>query len=424
MEAIEVMKEEFLCYIWENRLLKGRLVTTDGVEIEIVNAGYRNSNSGPDFLEAQIRIGTTLWAGNVEIHVKTSDWNRHQHQQDKAYGNVVLHVVYEHDSATPDLPTLVLNGHFDESLYDEYQSFIHAKGWIPCEKSVASVQTFTWLSWLDRMVAERLERKAVSVVKLLNANKNDWEDAFYKLMLHYLGLKVNNEAFEYLSSILSYRTLQKHSDNLLQVEAMLFGCAGLLDRDFTDEYPLLLQREFAAMKAKFGLLTMPAERWKFMRMRPGNFPTLRLSQIAQIVHRSGNLFSKIKEAESVEALRALFDVPASGYWNTHYRFESVSRSRPKHLGETTSDVLIVNAIVPLLFCYGRQHGAPSVCERAIGFLENTPAEDNTVTRHYAACGVAARNAMQSQAMLHLFECYCKRRQCLKCRIGSLLIKNG
>lgn len=336
----------------------------------------------------------------------------------------MLHVVYEHDSATPDLPTLVLNGHFDESLYDEYQSFIHAKGWIPCEKSVASVQTFTWLLWLDRMVAERLERKAVSVVKLLNANKNDWEDAFYKLMLHYLGLKVNNEAFEYLSSILSYRTLQKHSDNLLQVEAMLFGCAGLLDRDFTDEYPLLLQREFAAMKAKFGLLTMPAERWKFMRMRPGNFPTLRLSQIAQIVHRSGNLFSKIKEAESVEALRALFDVPASGYWNTHYRFESVSRSRPKHLGETTSDVLIVNAIVPLLFCYGRQHGAPSVCERAIGFLENTPAEDNTVTRHYAACGVAARNAMQSQAMLHLFECYCKRRQCLKCRIGSLLIKNG
>ena len=163
---------------------------------------------------------------------------------------------------------------------------------------LASVQTFTWLSWLDRMVAERLERKAVSVVKLLNANKNDWEDAFYKLMLHYLGLKVNNEAFEYLSSILSYRTLQKHSDNLLQVEAMLFGCAGLLDRDFTDEYPLLLQREFAAMKAKFGLLTMPAERWKFMRMRPGNFPTLRLSQIAQIVHRSGNLFSKIRESES------------------------------------------------------------------------------------------------------------------------------
>ncbi len=418
------MKEDFLNYLWENRLLKGRLETADGLEVEVVKTGFRNADSGPDFLEAQVRIGTTLWAGNVEIHVKSSDWNRHGHMWDKAYDNVVLHVVYEQDSATPDLPTLVLKGHFDESLFDDYHNFINTKGWIPCEKSVATVQPFTWLSWLDRMVAERLERKSVSVVKLLNANKNDWEDAFYKLMLHYFGLKVNNEAFEYLSNILPFRTLQKHADNLLQVEAMLFGCAGLLERDFSEAYPLLLQREFAVMKAKFGLLTMPPERWKFMRMRPGNFPTLRLSQIAQIVHRSGNLFSKIRAADKVETLRALFDVPTSDYWDTHYRFEAVSRKRPKHLGVTTADVLIINAVVPLLFHFGCQHADPSVCERAIGFLENIPAEDNAVTRHYAACGVTARNAMHSQAMLHLFECYCKRRQCLKCRIGGLLMKGS
>lgn len=416
------MNEDFLYYIWENRLLKDGLQTTDGLDLKVVKTGYRNLNSGPDFLEAQIRIGTTLWAGNVEIHVRTSDWSRHRHQFDKAYDNVVLHVVFEHDSETPAMPTLALKGCFDDALFDAYQRFVVTKGWIPCEKSVATVQQFTWLSWLDRMVAERLEYKTTAVGKILKTNTFNWEDALYQLMLRYLGLKVNNEAFEYLSKIVPFRTLQKHADNLLQVEAMLFGCAGLLERDFSDTYPLLLQREFTVMKAKFGLMSMPAERWKFMRMRPSSFPTLRLAQIAQIVHRAGTLFSKIKEADSTLALRALFDVPASEYWDTHYRFETLSRKKTKRLGAVATDVLIINVVTPLLFYYGRQYDDFSVCEKAIGFLEDMPAENNTVTRHYAACGVAARNAMQSQAMLHLFECYCKRRQCLRCRIGGLLMK--
>ena len=271
------MNETFLYYLWENRLLKGDLLTTDGQAVEIVNTGYRNLDSGPDFLEARIKIGETLWAGQVEIHVLTSDWNRHHHQSDKAYENVVLHVVYENDAKVNDIPVLALKGHFDMTLYNNYQQFIAAKGWIPCEKSLSSVQKFTMLSWLDSRVVERLEQKAENVEKMLKANTYDWEDALYKLLMRYFGLKVNNEAFEYLATILPFKTLLKHADNLLQVEAMLFGCAGFLEKDFSEEYPQLLKREYKVMKAKFNLLTMPKERWKFMRMRPSNFPTIRLA---------------------------------------------------------------------------------------------------------------------------------------------------
>ena len=416
------MREEFLYYVWENRLIDKTLRTTEGDSVEVVATGYRNTNSGPDFLEAKIQIGDKLWAGHVEIHVKSSDWKRHGHQTDKAYQNVILHVVYEHDTKVNDIPTLELKGHFDETLFANYQRFISSQGWIPCEKSIAQVPVFTRLSWLDRMAVERLEGKSESVNKILETNQFDWEDALYKLLMRYFGLKVNNEAFEYLATILPFKTLLKHADNLLQVEAMLMGCAGFLEDDFTEEYPLLLKREFAVMKAKFSLLTMPAERWKFMRMRPSNFPTIRLAQMAQLIHKNGCLFSKIREAKNAVEVRALLDVKASEYWETHYRLETTSESKPKHLGDATADILIINAVVPLLFCYGKLHKDESVCETALQFLEETKAEDNAIIRHFAQCGIKTENAMQSQALLHLYYMYCKRKRCLECRLGNVLLK--
>ena len=415
------MREEFLYYLWENRLTDKDLKSTDGEPVDIVATGYRNTDSGPDFLEAKIQIGDKLWAGHVEIHVKSSDWNRHGHQDDKAYKNVILHVVYENDTQVNDIPTLVLKGHFDESLFAQYQKLIASKSWIPCEKSINQVPIFTLLSWLDRMAVERLESKSETVTKILEANQFDWEDALYKLLMRYFGLKVNNEAFEYLSNILPYKTLLKHADNLLQIEAMLMGCAGFLEVDFADDYPLLLKREFIVMRAKFNLLTMPAERWKFMRMRPSNFPTIRLAQMAQLIHKNGCLFSKIKAAKDTAEVKALFDVEASEYWETHWRFGVSTESKPKHLGETTADVLIINAVAPLLFCYGKLHKDESVCETAIQFLEDTEAEDNAVTRHYALCGIKTENAMQTQALLHLYSYFCKRKRCLECRIGNVLL---
>ena len=435
------MREEFLYYIWENRLTDKDLKTAEGETVEVVATGYRNTDSGPDFLEAKIQIGDKLWAGHVEIHVKTSDWNRHGHQNDKAYKNVILHVVYENDLQVNDIPTLELKGHFDESLFAQYQKLIASKTWIPCEKSITQVPVFTRLSWLDRMAVERLESKSGAVTKLLEANQFDWEDALYKLLMRYFGLKVNNESFEYLSNILPFKTLLKHADNLLQVEAMLMGCAGFLEDEFTEEYPLLLKREFSVMKAKFNLLTMPAERWKFMRMRPSNFPTIRLAQMAQLIHKNGPLFSKIKAAKDTAEAKALFDVAASEYWETHWRFNRLpqcdsptdqksgavglsyhgSRKTAKHLGDATADILIINAVAPLLFCYGKLHKDESVCETALQFLEETEAEDNAIIRHYASCGITAENAMQTQALLHLYSYFCKRKRCLECRIGNVLL---
>ena len=428
------MREEFLYYIWENRLTDKDLKTTESEAVEVVATGYRNTDSGPDFLEAKIQIGDKLWAGHVEIHVKSSDWNRHGHQNDKAYKNVILHVVYENDTQVNDIPALELKGHFDESLFTQYQKLISSKNWIPCEKSIAKVPVFTRLSWLDRMAVERLESKSETVTKILEANQFDWEDALYQLLMRYFGLKVNNEAFEYLANILPYKTLLKHADNLVQVEAMLMGCAGFLEADFTEEYPLLLKREFAVMRAKFNLLTMPAERWKFMRMRPSNFPTIRLAQMAQLIHKNGCLFSKIKAAKTTIEVKALFDVKASEYWETHWRFETrlpnppdpLKRGnhgsrKPKHLGKTTADVLIINAVAPLLFCYGKLHKDESVCETAMQFLEETEAESNAIIRHYAQCGISAENAMQTQALLHLYSYFCKRKRCLECRIGNVLL---
>ena len=398
------------------------LTTTEGESVEVVATGYRNTNSGPDFLEAKIQIGDKLWAGHVEIHVKSSDWNRHGHQSDKAYQNVILHVVYENDTKTTALPTLELKSHFDETLFTNYQRFISSKNWIPCEKTIAQVPVFTRLSWLDRMAVERLETKSESVNKILEANQFDWEDALYKLLMRYFGLKVNNEAFETLANLLPFKTLLKHADNLTQVEAMLMGCAGFLEDDFTEDYPFLLKREFAVMKAKFNLLTLPAERFKFMRMRPSNFPTIRLAQMAQLIHKNGCLFSKIREAKSAAEVKALFDVAASEYWESHYRLGIPTESKPKHLGDTTAGLLIINAVVPLLFCYGKLHKDESVCETAMQFLEETEAEDNVIIRHFASCGIAAQNAMQSQALLHLYNIYCKRKRCLECRIGNVLLR--
>lgn len=433
------MKEDFLYYLWENRLIIGTLVTTEGLPVEIVNPGFRNHDSGPDFREAKVRIGGQLWAGHVEIHVRSTDWNRHGHQYDKAYRNVMLHVVYEHDASINDIPTVELKGHFDPMLYSRYEQIVLSQRWIACERQLRQVQPFTRNAWLERMAIERLEEKTKNVEKLLQSNQFDWEDTLYRLLMRYFGMKVNNEAFETLSSLLPFKTLLKHADHLEQVEAMLLGCAGFLHHPFEEAYPQVLQREFKVMQAKFGLLAMPEERWKFMRMRPINFPTVRLAQLAQMVYRHGCLFSKIKTAETAEDIKALFDVKASEYWDTHFRFsvgpsQSVglsqcgcptignSPSRPKHLGEGIADVLMINAVIPLLFCYGRFHKDPSYCDKALRFLEDITAEDNTIIRHFASTGWIAENALQSQALLHLYNHYCRRKRCLECSIGNVLLQ--
>ena len=412
------MKEEFIYYLWENRLLSKDLHTVDGDSLFVKSVGVRNYDSGPDFLDARIRIGNTLWVGHVEIHVNASDWFRHGHQDDDAYKNVVLHVVYCNDTDRLAIPTLEVKGKFDESIYEKYEGFLKSRKWIPCERLIAGIQQFTWLSWLERVVVERLETEVKDVFSKLAANNYDWEETLYQRIMRYCGLKVNNEAFERLAKLLPLRILRKHIDNPIQIEAMFFGCAGFLEQEFTESHPVLLQREFKILKSKFNLTVMPKAYWKFLRLRPPNFPTVRLAQMASLVCTFDSLFSKLQTVDDLDSVRNLFKVEVDEYWDTHFLFEKPSREQKKHLGATSIDVLIINAVVPVLFSYGIYHDDDDLKARSLGFLNVMEPEDNIVIRKFEKLGVNALNAQQTQALLHLYNSYCRKRKCLKCRVFS------
>lgn len=410
------MKEEFIYYLWENRLLSKNIRTVDGDSIYVVSVGNRNYDSGPDFLDARIRIGGTLWCGHIEIHVNASDWFRHGHQNDDAYKNVILHVVYNNDTERLAIPTLEIEGKFDESIYVRYNDFLQSRKWIPCERLIVGIQQFTWLSWLERIVVERLESEVKDVFSKLTENGYDWEETLYQRIMRYCGLKVNNDAFERLARLLPLRILRKHLDNKVQIEALFFGCAGFLEQSFNESYPVLLQREFKILKSKFNLTTMPTVYWRFLRLRPPNFPTIRLAQMASMVCNGENMFSKLLIANDLEPVRNLFNVEVNEYWDTHFQFEKPSRAIKKTLGETAINLLIINAVVPVLFSYGIYHDNDELKEKSLGLLNEMEPEDNVIIRKFGSLGVNVRNAQQSQALLHLYNCYCRKRKCLKCRV--------
>ena len=414
------MKEEFIYYLWENRLLSRNIQTVDGDDVSIISVGVRNHDSGPDYVDARIKIGKTLWVGHVEMHVNSSDWFRHGHQDDDAYKNVVLHVVYRDDCERLDIPTVEIAGKFDESVLVRYEGFLKSRMWIPCEKMIAGVQQFTWLSWLERVLVERLETEVKDVFTRLVENKYDWEETMYQRVMRYLGMKVNNDAFELLAKLLPLKVLRKHIDNSLQVEAMIFGCAGFLEQTFTETYPVLLQREFKILQSKFDLGIMPMSYWKFLRMRPPNFPTIRLAQTASLLCSCDTLFSTLLSISDLDSIRRVFDVAVNEYWDTHFVFGKPSKTKKKTLGFSAIDVLIINAVVPVLFSYGIYHDNQELKDRCLKFLNDLEPEDNLVIRRFKSMGVNVVNAQQSQAILHLYKCYCKKRNCLKCRVFSAL----
>ncbi len=417
------MREEFIYYLWENRLLDVDLKTTDGDEVSVISVGNRNYDSGADYLNARIKIANTLWAGQVEIHVRASDWFKHKHQYDDSYNNVILHVVYECDTDLLNIPTLEVKDKFDISLLHNYNNFVNSKSWIPCGEFIGGVQNFIVISWLDRMLVEHLENECKDLDFKLKNNHYDWELTFYHRFMRYFGLKVNNDSFEYLSRILPLNLLLKHLDNEIYVESMLFGCAGFLDRDFEEEYPRLLKREFNMLKSKFALKVVPVSNWKFLRLRPPNFPTIRIAQLAKIIVKNGNLFSKIRDSVDMCDIMALFDVELNTYWDTHFQFDKISNvEKRKILGRIAVDSVFINAIIPMLFYYGKFHSLESYKERAMMFLEQLEAEDNVIIRNFKNAGLVFNNAFHTQAVLFMYKYYCRRRRCLECRIYLILSK--
>jgi len=421
------MQEDFLHYLWRlKRFDISDLKTTQGEALEIRRAGQLNPHAGPDFTDARIRIGDTLWAGNVEMHLLASDWRRHGHQDDEAYANVILHVVLEEDEPIlrPDgqrLPCLELKKRVPRGLAGIYAKLMHSEYWIPCQPQFSTTAGLTRQLWLDRLLVERLEEKTAAIHRSLQQQGGDWEATFYQYLARNFGVRVNAEPFEQLARSLPLQLLLKHRQQLFQLEALLFGQSGLLTNDWLDAYPRRLRKEYQHLAGLYGLSPMPAASWKFLRLRPAGFPTVRIAQFATLLHQTGHLFSKVLAARNIREVENMFEVRLSNYWKNHYVFDKESPSRPKALGRSAVHLLIINAIVPFLFLYGAERREERLQQRALRLLEEVPAENNQVIRHWRALGMDPRSAYQSQALLQLKKRYCARHRCLQCAIGHAIL---
>ncbi len=423
------MKEDLLHYIWRmQRFDRSALQTTAGHSVEILQPGIHNTHAGPDFLNARIRIGDTLWAGNVEMHLKASDWLVHNHQEDGAYNNVILHVVLEEDqpikrSSGEPLPCLEMKKRIPPKLSAHYLRLLHNEAWIPCQNQLGAVNQLVRNLWLGRLAAERLENKAGDIARRLEQNKENWEEAFYHSLARSFGAKVNSEPMGMLARNTPLTLLGKHRNSLFQLEALLFGQSGLLQRQFEDEYPLSLKREYEFLRKKFSLSPIPASSWKFLRLRPANFPTIRIAQLATLLYQTTNLFSKVMAAQDIREVENLFEVKLSNYWWGHYTFEKASPRQRKALGKDTIDLIIINTIAPFLFAYGQRKSAPRFQEKALEFLETLSPEANAVIGRWLELGMPASSAFHTQALLQLKNEYCDKKRCLECAIGNAIL-NG
>jgi hypothetical protein len=425
------MTEDFLQYVWQHQLLDHGLTTIDGQPVVVLCAGDYNHDAGPDFFNARVRIGDVEWVGNVEVHVRASDWKAHHHMEDKAYNNIILHVVYEQDceitlqnGRVP--PTVELKKYLHPSLIANYDALVRPAGddEVPCSGMLGEVSEFVLKSFIGRLTIERIAAKTEVVKRLLDESRGGWEQTCYWLMARYFGGKVNALPFELLAKATDQRLLYRWKDNPQRVEALLMGQAGLLEGYFEDDYPRKLQADYNAIGGAAALNPIGGYMWKFYCLRPSSFPTIRISQFAQLLSTTSNLFATLLNATNAKELERLFDQHASEYWDSHYKFDKpTDKSLVKRIGRVQSQMLIINAWVPLLFLYGTEHGQDKYKDQAIDLLEQLPAEDNAVMRRWKRAGIEPSNAAESQALLQLYNKYCVGRRCLECGIGFQILKH-
>lgn len=408
------------------------LLDTDRNKISVIYPGEYNRDSGPDFFNSRISLEGTVWAGNVEIHTQSSHFDLHGHHKDPAFNNVILHVVAENDKKVfneKGEEVLTARIEFDPSLYEKYLSLVNNPFIIACQDGLTKIDNIIIRHWLNSLVIERLESKAELILKIFSETGKDWEETFYRLLSRYFGFRVNTEPFEMLATALPFRIIRKHADNRFQIEALLFGTAGMLDEGLfkdvlSDNYYCDLLKEYKILSAKYSLQPIHGWIWKFSKLRPANFPTVRISQLAAMLSVTGGLFSEVIEANDVRQLKGLFEVSASGYWDDHFIFGKKSRKMQKNTGSLATDILLINAVIPAIFVYGMSRDRREVCELALTFLENISAEENIIISEWKSAGIEAESAFYSQALIQLRNEYCKKRKCLDCRIGSKLISLG
>ncbi|MBA4277036.1 DUF2851 family protein [Flavobacterium sp.] len=423
------MKEDFLHYLWKFKKFDVlNLKTSNGEEITIINVGQYLELAGPDFFNGQIVIGNQKWAGNIEIHLKSSDWYVHHHERDEAYENVILHVVWEHDTEifrknNTEIPVLELQKYVDATTISNYQSLISPKSWIFCEKQLKEIDRFAINNWLERLFFERLERKSKPIFELLDQTKQDWEAVLFCLLAKNFGLNTNGEIFLKIAQSIPFSIIRKESFEVENLEALLFGNAGLLDTEKEDTYFKDLKFRYFYLLHKYQLEKKNLEPVQFFKHRPDNFPTIRLSQLANLYHGQQNLFSKISTANSVKSIYETFDVSASDYWQNHYQFDKQSPKKKKKLSKSFVDLIIINTIIPLQFAYAKSQGK-EISEELIQLLDDVGPEKNVITDKFGSFGLKSKNAFESQSLLQLKNEYCNKSRCLECAIGMELLKES
>ena len=418
---IFINMEQLLHYAWKHKLFPLHpLHTADGQSVEVIDSGLANADAGPDFFNAKIKLDGVLWVGNVEIHERASDWFRHNHDKDKAYDSVILHVVSDMDTAVSRSngePVPQMEFHCPSYLAANYEELHHTAHYPACYRLIPQLPSFLVHSFLSSLQTERFEQKTEQIARRLHACGMDWEHAFFITLARNFGFGVNSDAFELWAQSIPLPAVAKHRDDLFQVEAFFFGQAGLLDELPADEYTARLIKEYEYLKHKFSLHPSGACRWKLLRMRPGNFPHIRIAQLACLYHRSQGLFSRLMELATLKELRDELKGGTSLYWLTHYTFGEVSPSRPKSLSRSSVDLIIINTVVPFLYAYGKYRGDESLYGRAAALLEEMRPEDNYIVRLWKECGLEAAHAGDSQALIQLKKSYCDAKRCLYCRIG-------
>ncbi|MCM5661625.1 DUF2851 family protein [Galbibacter mesophilus] len=421
------MKEDFLHYIWKFKKFNGvELATQSGDLIELVSLGNYNQHSGPDFLNAQLRIGGQLWAGSVEMHLKSSFWYAHHHQNDNAYNNVILHVVWEHDvevfnAANAAIPTLELQNIVDEkTLYDYQNLVLRRKKFINCEKDLPQVDTFHKNRWFERLFFERLQQKSKFIESLLGDLKNDWEAVLFQMLLKNFGTKVNAASFASIGNQLPFGVFRKNTHSIKALEALLFGISNLLPQEGLDSYPKELSEEYHYLANKFKLSEVQIVP-QFFKLRPYNFPTLRLSQLANLYHVQRQLFHQIISCNNLDDFYGLLQATASPYWNNHFTFQKEASSvRKKKISKNVVDLLLINTIIPLKFCYAKQQGK-EIEEEILTLLRGLTAERNNIVDAFIEHGVEVASALESQSVLQMYHNYCAKNKCLQCEIGVQLM---
>lgn len=424
------MKEEFINFLWKYRLFNTTdLITTTGSKLQVLDPGTLNSDSGPDFSAARIKIDNTTWAGNIEIHTKSSDWFKHGHQDDDAYNNIILHVVMHHDKDISDkagniIPVFEVRRFFDSALLSKYERIISSKTWIPCAAFLNNADHMIVMNWLSRLLVERLENKSEEILKFLKYFENNWEQTFYYFLARNFGFKVNASPFALLAQKTPYLILGRHKNDLTLIEALLFGQAGFLSQEYKDAYPNILKKEYEFLRHKYNLSPIDKSLWKFGKLRPSNFPTLRIAQFSKLIHKSSGLFSKLINAGSINEIKELFDLQSSPYWKNHYLFDKPSPGRTKQMGDSAIYNIIINTLVPMKFVYGSEHMKPEIKEQAISLLTGLPAEENIIIKNWKQLGIVPANAGESQALIELKKYYCTPKKCLNCAIGLNLIRDN